>query len=408
LLTSDLLRNRVKGATIVPQLIDATATKHLTNAEHILALWKQAHENEWPRRELMGRLDDWVGLKREHKMLRGIAKVFDDRCDWSSDTSMDPIALRREVFLAAREKGPLALTTGLLNRPTAEDVLRDVAEKHSVTPQDIAGAIYADLKSEQRLSAIKEYSPTQLLQRYNVALCQSLLLHATQMTLTLKNPTAPRMRQLFRCIKFHQLMQRARRRDDCLEVILDGPASLFRQSTRYGMQFANFFPALLLQDGAWTLEATVLWTRAKHRKTLVLDPSHGLVSHYRDTGAWRSKTCQHFEARFAEAKTEWTLHEGASPINLGGRDILFPDYTLRRGDDTVHLDVVGFWQREWLQRRMEWLQRYGPNNLMLAVSRRLQGSKEALEDAPVMVIDYAEVLSVKRVLEAAQAVIDQR
>ena len=39
---------------------------------------------------------------------------------------------------------------------------------------------------------------------------------------------------------------------------------------------------------------------------------------------------------------------------------------------------------------------------------RLQGSKEALEDAPVTVIDYAEVLSVKRVLEAAQAVIDQR
>jgi len=239
-------------------------------------------------------------------------------------------------------------------------------------------------------------------------LCQSLLLHATQMTLILEKPTAPRMRQLFRCIKFHQLMQRARRRDDRLEVILDGPASLFRQSTRYGMQFANFFPALLLQDGDWKLEATVLWTRAKHRKTLSLDPSHGLVSHYRDTGAWRSKTCQHFEARFAEAKTDWTLHEGASPINLGGRDILFPDYTLRRGDDTVHLDVVGFWQRAWLQRRMDWLHRYGPDNLMLAVSRRLQGSKEALEEAPVTVIDYAEVLSVKRVLEAAQAMIDQR
>ena len=408
MLTSDLLRNRVSGSTISPQLIDAKATKHLNNAAFIVALWAQAHEEGWPRRKLTGRLDDWVGLKREHKMLRGIAKIYDDRCEWSSHTPMDPVALRQEVFLAARERGPLALTAGLLGRPTADDVLQDVAKRHDTAPEVVSEALYADLKSEQRLTAVRDDSPSQLLQRYNVALCQSLLLHATQMTLTLTKPTAPRMRQLFRCIKFHQLMQRARRRDDNLEVILDGPASLFRQSTRYGLQFANFFPALLLQDGAWKLEAEVLWTRAKHRKTLVLDPSHGLVSHYRDTGAWRSKTCQHFEARFAETQTDWTLHEGEAPIRLGGQDIFFPDYTLRRGDACVHLDIVGFWQRDWLHRRMEWLQRHGPKNLLLAVSRRLQGSKEALDEGPVSVIDFAEILSVKRVLDAAQTIVDQR
>ena len=308
-------------------------------------------------------------------MLRGIAKIYDDRCEWSSHTPMDPVALRQEVFLAARERGPLALTAGLLGRPTADDVLQDVAKRHDTTPDVVSEALYADLKSEQRLTAVRDDSPEpapSAVQRRLVPIAAPARHaddpHAHQ-------TDGPRMRQLFRCIKFHQLMQRARRRDDNLEVILDGPASLFRQSTRYGLQFANFFPALLLQDGAWKLEAEVLWTRAKHRKTLVLDPSHGLVSHYRDTGAWRSKTCQHFEARFAETQTDWTLHEGEAPIRLGGQDILFPDYTLRRGDACVHLDIVGFWQRDWLHRRMEWLQRHGPKNLLLAVSRRLQGEQ---------------------------------
>ena len=100
MLTSDLLRNRVSGSTISPQLIDAKATKHLNNAAFIVALWAQAHEEGWPRRKLTGRLDDWVGLKREHKMLRGIAKIYDDRCEWSSHTSMDPVALV-QVYVAA-------------------------------------------------------------------------------------------------------------------------------------------------------------------------------------------------------------------------------------------------------------------------------------------------------------------
>ena len=97
----------------------------------------------------------------------------------------------------------------------------------------------------------------------------------------------PRLRQLFRYVKFHQLMHLARRDGPWLEITLDGPASLFKQSTRYGMELATFFPAILLQECPWELQATVLWTKAKHRKTLTLTHEDGLVGHYADRGAYQ-------------------------------------------------------------------------------------------------------------------------
>jgi len=201
-------------------------------------------------------------------------------------------------------------------------------------------------------------------------------------------------------------MHRSRREGPTLEVTLDGPASLFRQSTRYGMQLANFFPALLLHEGAWSLEATVLWTRARHQKTLRLDHTMALRSHYRDTGAWRSKAAKHFEDRFRSKERNWTLHDGIEPVDLGGRDVFFPDYTLRSGPKTVHLEIVGFWRKQWLERRLEWLKKYGPGNLVIAVSTKLQGSQDALESFPGGVVSFAEILSPKKVIDAAEQIVD--
>ena len=83
---------------------------------------------------------------------------------------------------------------------------------------------------------------------------------------------------------------------------------------------------------------------------------------------------------------------------------MFPDFTLRSGKRVAHLEMVGFWRKQWLEKRLDGLNRYGPDNLIIAVSTRLQGSQEALESFPGEVVTFAEILSPKKVCEAAERV----
>ena len=78
-----------------------------------------------------------------------------------------------------------------------------------------------------------------------------------------------------------------------------------------------------------------------------------------------------------------------------------PDFTLRRDGRTAHLEIVGFWRKAWLERRIDGIARVP--NLVLAVSRKLQTDRGPLA-ALDRVVPFAEVIPVKRVLEVAERV----
>ena len=179
---------------------------------------------------------------------------------------------------------------------------------------------------------------------------------------------------------------------------------MFSQSSRYGLALANFFPALLLQPGPRTMEATVLWTKANHRKTLTVTHEDGLVSHYTDRGGYKTREAEWFAERFEALDTPWKLSEGEAPIALGSKGVLFPDFTLKKGRKVAHLELMGFWRGDDLGKKIALIERYGPGNVILAVSRKLKGSKEALAHAPDWVIDFAQVLPPKKVVALADQI----
>ena len=406
MLTGNLVLSRVRKDAIRPTWIDPEDEELTAIAAELLALHTDGVEHGWTRGELDEAIGDVVGHRRDHLVLKGLAKLLSDRSEFATETPIEPRVLREQVFRAARQVGPLALQAGPLGRPTAEVVLAEVGAEHGLDAAQVADLLYADLKSRQRILAVKVPDARWLLHRYNVAQAQALLLKADAVRVELHAPTAPRMRQLFRYVKFFQLLCAAERDGDTLVLTVDGPTSLFRQSTRYGRQLANFLPALLLQEGSWRMEAQIQWTKRRVQKRLVLDSGDGLVSHYRDRGAWRSKEQEYFADRFREADNGWTLAEGAVPIDLAGRAVVYPDFTLRRADGAeVHLEIVGFWRREWLERRLALLAEWGPGNLVVAVSSRLKGCREGLEGFDGAVVSFAEVLSPRKVVDAAEGLL---
>lgn len=407
MLTRDQIRVKFQGKVIEPQYIDPTSERMLDRAAGVLDIFTQATEGRWTRDHLDAALHEHEGLDPAHRLLKGLAKVLLDKCTFEADCPLDPAELRARVFQHAAETGPLALRAGPLGRRTAHDVWAEVAAElpadgaRTWTVEELEDALYADLPGQQKLTErAGPRTPEALLHRYNVALVQALLLRASSLTVRMQRPDAKRVRQLFRRLKFHQLMYRLSGSRSELVLTVDGPQSLLKQSTRYGLQLAIFFPAVLLQSGAWTVEADVLWgQKRKLKKKLLVTSDQGLQSHYRDIGAWTSNAERWFLERFEQLDHGWSVRPG-EVIHLGGQRVLVPDLTFEREGRVAHLDIVGFWRRAYLEKRLD----ETPPEVVLAVSKRLVGDKAALPKALAeQVVPFAEIIPAKKVLARLEA-----
>jgi predicted nuclease of restriction endonuclease-like RecB superfamily len=400
MLTGDLVRVRVVKTQLEPRYIDPTSTRLLDRATTLIALMASAVDQGWTRGEISGRLREIEGVDTDHKVTKGFAKLLMDRGEWDTVSPIEPVRLREQVFKLAAEQGPLARTAGPTARRDATAVLTQIAARFDTTAEVIAKALYADLKDENVLVQCKLPTPEGLLHRYNSALVQALLLKATSLRLTLNEPDPKYLRQLMRYLKFYQLMYRFETHP-CTVLHVDGPQSLLKSSTRYGMQLANFFPAILLQPGGWTLEAEVLWGRKrKFRKRLSVSARVGIRSHYKDTGTWTSRTEQWFTERWAKHESDWTLSPGEA-IDMGEQAMMVPDYSFRKNGRVGHLEIVGFWRKSYLSQRLKAL----PKNVILAVSSKLASETAKLPATMAdQVIQFGEVIPPKKVIERLERV----
>ncbi|MCK6504985.1 DUF790 family protein [Myxococcota bacterium] len=405
MLTGDLLRVRVNGKALHPAFVGEGSERLQERAQDLVGLFTQAVEGGWTRGELEAALRELEGDDTDHKLSRGLAKVLWDRCEVETVADLDPQEVRRQVFALAAARGPLARGPGPspgqdIARPLAREILDEVAAGMGTTGEHLARALYADLKEQQRLTSWRPLDGPGLLRRYDVALVQAVLLRAFWLKLRLVAPDPRRLQQLLRAARFHELMVRVDKAGPAVLVHLDGPESLLRQSTRYGMQLATFFPTLLLQTGTWALEAEVAWGKGRLRKSLTLTDQQGLVSHARDIGAWKSRTEQFFEDRWGAEQEGWTISPGEVQV-IAGQHVLVPAWTFRKGGRTAHLDVVGYWRKGYLEERLQ----HTPPDVVLAVSKRLCGDKAELPAAlAARVVPFAEIIPVKQVLERLEAV----
>jgi predicted nuclease of restriction endonuclease-like RecB superfamily len=403
-LTSDLLRARRLREQVLPLYVDATDALVRGLARGLISLFEQ-HVGK-PRGELEAALDALVGERTDYLLHRGLAKLLFDRSTFEIDAKVDPAELRKAVFARASQSHPIARSAGdVLHPVTRGSALAEAAAPFGLSAEEAERALYADLEEALVLRAVEPIGPEALLQRYNVALAQAVLIKASRLTVALAPTEAKRVRQLFRFIKFYGLMHQAHgSRQTGYTITLDGPMSLFQLSSKYGIKLADFLPALLLCPG-WTLQAELLWGKERKRALFALRSEDGLVSHYRDTGTYTTEEERAFIERWAALETPWKLEQRPELIDLGGKGVLVPDFVLRHPDGRqALLELVGFWRKGYLESRLELLRQHGPPNLVLAVSQRLRGSEEELAQVPGEVFFFKDVIRTKDVLERIERV----
>jgi len=251
-----------------------------------------------------------------------------------------------------------------------------------------------------------------LLTRYSLALAQAVLYDATEMRIRVWDSFST----VFSYIKLFELMHRIYPIDnagnrvestdgaDGYEAVLDGAASLFSKSRKYGIRMANFLPALLLCTH-WEMEAEILDETTgptDHRRTLALDHTDGLSSHYLAQSDFDSDVERTLAGKWERANTEWNLVREDDVLDLGA-EVMLPDFAIEHPDGRrVILEIVGFWTPEYLSEKLTKIRSADTANLVVAVSERLDCSADDFEGMDDRVLWFKSGIHVYDLVELAE------
>jgi len=376
MLTGKQVRVRYARNRIVPGYIDHGDPAWLAVAERLLELYRGQEGRT--RGELEDDVADTFGSDPRQLVHQGLAKLLEDRCDFEVVSSHPPEQLRELVFRAAA--AARRADGGPFDRDT---LLSETAAHLGTTAAAVESGLFADLKSEQRLMRFKDISAERLLQRYNVALAQAVLLRATHVRVQVRREPPQRYRQLLRQVKFHRLIcEVTRTGPDSFCLQLDGPLSLFSATQKYGLQLALFLPAVL-QCRDFELEAELRWGPQRKPKVFTLSASDGLVWPFPAAGSYVPPEMVMFAELFRKRVADWTISEETDVVPLGD-GFWVPDFRLvhEPTGKTVFLEVLGFWRRSSAERHLARLRQLATEPFLLAVSDQLHIDEAELEGLP--------------------------
>lgn len=394
MLTLDLLRYKVQDDSVTPVYLTVSGgRRYIEAAERIVSIYKSCVGRTMG--ELDAELDDAVGSVPDYRIYRGLAKVMSGYVATAPPSDLDPEELRRAVFTLAAKDGPLVRTPDLIYKNTVSQRIDEIASELGIPRDRMLASLYADLKENQVLVEIDtSITSAQLIERYNTALAQAMLYRATRMIVDIYDS----YRTVFKYIKLARLMHSIKPYNGGYRIELDGPMSLFSNVERYGIAMSKLLPAIL-KCKDWRLAAKV--NVQDGEKLFRLSPRTGLKSHYRDEPEFDSSPEEAFFNKFSRnKKSKWTIEREGSVLDLGDT-VLIPDFRFTHRDGrVVHLEIVGFWTPEYLQKKLDKLSRVREENVVVAVPESMSCSDEEFRGT---VIRYKSRLLIKDVLPALEA-----
>ncbi len=353
--------------------------------------------------ELERQLADFEGDTTDYRVKRGLAYILKSSfCTFEVVSPLEPPMLRERVFTLSAKSVPSRESTQQTLSQVADELTREL--EREVLPAQVHTGLYADLAENKILTVFDAPTPQDLLNRYNLSQVQGVFYKASQLVLNAHRNVPGEYKLLFRYLKLFQLMAYIEGdADHGFTITIDGPTSLFNPSTRYGLAIAKMIPALL-HVTKWSLAATLknrdTYTNTWRTGRFTLNSECGLVSHYSPGKPYDSMLEASFADKWDALKSDWFLEREVDLIPIPG-SVMIPDFRLVHPDGRSYLlEIVGYWRPEYLQKKFSQVRRAGCDNLILAISERLNLEKAGvkLNDVPARIIWFKDKLLPKAVL----------
>lgn len=395
MLTRQLAIAEYDRGQIVPDRLTRQAHRqYLDYAERMLTVYRTGigrmrqdlHRNVW---QIFAEEEDCP-----RRRIGAFCKLLDDASTYHRDSRRRAAALRREVFRFAATQHPLVRSTDRLFDHQETAVKEQLATRLGRPWREIEEELFADVIEFHRLMAFEGY-PTgaALLARYNVAQVQAAMFDAVSLAIWATED----FKTILRYAKLARLMHAiSRLPDGRYHFRFDGPASILRETRRYGAAMARFLPALIACRG-WRMHAVIRTRRRGMHVNLELSWLDGLSSHLPAPQEFDSSVERTFAERWGTEKHDgWRLVREGEILHRGQK-VFVPDFVFRHDDGrTVLMEIVGFWTPEYLQAKLETLRVFHDRPILLAVAQQVSPQ---LAELPATVIPFKTSLPVKDVLE---------
>ncbi len=356
MLPSNLLSVWKRKGTIQPRFAQASAD-NLIVAKVLIETYTQGVAKKKATLKSVGEELEDKGY--DFHLVRGLSLLLDRRSIFKCTSQTNPLELRRKLFQETRKTGPAT------NPKQRKTIIEKIASETKISVQELEEAMYADLDSELDLQSFDPITPTELLEKYNLSLAQTLLFDSTELKFTVSG----NWQNIFFKAKRLGLIYEAYKSEE-FWVKIDGPASLFKLTRRYGTAIAKLLPAIIANP-RWTVEAKILWkfTNTIYDFKLESWKHSPLFGSQRITETFDSFVEENFASRFKALNSEWQLKREPEPL-ITGQQVIIPDFSFEREGSKLYMEVVGFWTKEYLQRKIAKLKK-AKEQILVAIDENL-------------------------------------
>ena len=285
-------------------------------------------------------------------------------------------------------------------RPLRDEALRVAARELAIPVDAIETGLFANLPPERVLTPIEPpLGPSELAARSNQLLVGALLRSALGVRIEARG----KLRAFLREVKLSGLVctvgaPAGRRARDQVLIEVSGPLALFRHTAMYGRALGRLVPRLAWCDD-FRIEAECRIS-ADRRATLLVargDP----IAPARELEPFDSKLERRFARDLGRLALDWEIIREPEPIPWAGQ-LIFPDFELRhrRAPERRWLvELVGFWTREYLERKLRTLRAARLENLILCIDADRNCARDDLPEQARVIqfrrrVDAREVLSI--------------
>ena len=410
MLTADLAGVRRRGDELRLVPVDDQRRAHIEALAAALARVARDHVGK-TRDEVDDALDgaargvDGAG-GGDQRLTNAVIKLVRDGCRFDETDPEPAQALRRDVFQRAAAARRAATAMAPFDR---DALLTAVAGERGASAADIEASLYADRPARQRLLAFEGRPAAAVAAGFTLSQAQAVLLRATKVTAVVRAADAGTYRQLFRTLKFLRLLpvvtpapaaapKPGRGAGGGFRIELDGPFSLFQGGTRYGLQLGLALPAIAACD-AWSIDADVAWGADRRALKFHLE---GKAAALLDMPPSLPDDLAAFVAAFDALASDWRVDTEPAVLDLPGAGLCVPDLAFVRAADgaRVYFELLGFWSREAVWRRIDLVRAGLPHRILFAVSKSLRVGEAALDDTTPTAALYVftRVINAKQVL----------
>lgn len=408
MLPMQLLRARVRGSRVYPVWARGTDLE-LEVAERLISVFeegktlKQIHEEV----EELEHVYESAGLS--FKFLRGLSLLLERESHLESPSvSIEPSKAREVVFRVVNERYGGFVTDG------RSDAIGLAARELGIVPEELERILWADSEENLVLSKGPSYDPMGLLKRYNLSLLQTVLFKALRVTVRTR-ASGSEVKRFLRAIKRFGLMYVAEK-SDSIELRVDGPASVLKMTTKYGVSLAKSIPYVVSMSD-WHISAEVLRKRGKRKDTLYFTLSSSSRWLFPEDRKEKPTYDSSLERSFSSiaGSAGWTVLREPEPL-LAGNSLLIPDFLIKKGGIRIYVEVMGFWTPDYVEKKIRKISEVKEPMLIL-VRRDLLCSKVMRLPKDVIAIEGSKIDKVslfrelerieKRILREARKVGDQ-